>query len=342
MRKLIVAAVIAIYFLSISALAQVKPVASNNHPSITRTSSAPTTTATRARIMDNRSATSVHTAPATKAPVGGNGPISNVSERPRHVAPTAAGVTSTGVPTQVYRVGVGDILDIQIPDSMSTTSTLYTVMEGGMLDYPLAGSTLSVSGLTTDAIAARLRASIRVLDNPTVNVRVRDYASHTVNVIGFVHVPGTKVLRREAVPLYVVLSEAMPLAEAGSVTIVRGGRETLALNLKDANGTSLLVMPGDVIKVSGTPTVAAEYFFSGGEVNAPGQKAFHPGLTLTQAILASGGTSRNAGNSVRVSRQSTDGRLVTAEYNLQSIQTGKTADPILQKGDRMEVSRNQN
>jgi protein involved in polysaccharide export with SLBB domain len=242
----------------------------------------------------------------------------------------------------MYRVGVGDILDIQIQDSMSTRSTLYTVLEGGVLDYPLASASLPVAGLTTEAIAERLSSSIKVLNNPPVTVKVRDFASHTVSVIGFVGLPGTKVLRREAVPMYVILSESMPLVEATTATVMRDGKTAFVVNLKDSNALNQLLQDGDLIRVSGNATAATapEFFYGGGEVNAPGQKAFHSGITLTQAIIASGGTSRNAGNVVRVSRQNADGRLVSSEYNLHNIQNGKTPDPLIQKGDRIEVNRN--
>jgi protein involved in polysaccharide export with SLBB domain len=212
------------------------------------------------------------------------------------------------------------------------------VLEGGVLEYPLAGSPIVVAGLTTPEIAALLRQRIKIFDNPTVTVSVRDYASHAVTVSGFVAAPGTKVLRREAVPLYTVLAEALILPEAGRVAITREGHASIVVDLKDANLSGTLVVPGDLIKVSGLPAGPTEFYFVGGEIGSPGQKPYHAGLTLTQAILASGGTSAGAGAKVRVSRQGTDGRLNTEEYNLRKIQTGKTPDPILQNGDRIEVT----
>jgi hypothetical protein len=150
--------------------------------------------------------------------------------------------------------------------------------------------------------------------------------------------PGTKVLRREAVPLYTVLAEALILPEAARATIIRQGRAPIVVDLKDANLSATPVVSGDVIKVSGMPAAPTEFFFIGGGINSPGQKTYHAGLTLTQAILASGGTSATAGAKIKVSRQGIDGRLSTEEYNLRKIQTGKTPDPILQNGDRIEVT----
>src|ERR1041385_3502659 len=67
-----------------------------------------------------------------------------------------AQATSTGSPpspttpinaTQIYRVGVGDVLDIQLADNSRPGSTLFTILDHGVLDYPVAGSRLVVSGL---------------------------------------------------------------------------------------------------------------------------------------------------------------------------------------------------
>jgi protein involved in polysaccharide export with SLBB domain len=249
---------------------------------------------------------------------------------------TAVAVVAPAL-SQIYRVGIGDVLDIQLNDNPGPASTLFTVAAGGMLEYPLAGRPLPVAGMTTSEIAAALRQRIKILENPTVAVNVRDYASHTVTISGFVAAPGTKTLRREAVPLYALLAESLVLPDAARVTITRSSN-TIAIDLKDANLSAALVLPGDVIKVSGPAPAPAEFFFVAGEVKLPGQKPYHSGLTLTQAILAAGGATNGGGERVRVSRQVSDGRLVTEEFNLRKIQDGKIIDPVLQKDDRIELT----
>jgi protein involved in polysaccharide export with SLBB domain len=238
--------------------------------------------------------------------------------------------------SQIYLVGVGDVLDIQLNDNPPQISTLFTVLNGGMLEYPLAGNPLMVSGMTTEEIAMTLSKKIKLFDDPIVTVHVRDYASHSVTISGFVAAPGIKTLRREAVPLYALLAESLILPDAARATITRSSG-TMAVDLKDSNLSATLVLPGDVIKVLG-PTAATEFFFVAGEVKLPGQKPYHSGLTLTQAILAGGGAMNSAGERVRVSRQGADGRLVTEEFNLRKIQDGKVADPLLQKDDRIELT----
>lgn len=242
--------------------------------------------------------------------------------------------------TQVYRIGPNDVLDIQLARTPSRKSTLFTVLSGGLLEYPLAGDPIPVAGMTTAEIAAVLRQRIKIFENPAVVVNVRDYASHTVTITGFVAAPGTKALRREAVPLYTMLAEVVALPEAARATITRQGRPTMVLDLKDPNHSSTLVVPGDVIKVLGAAPPPSEFFFVGEGLNSPGQKPYHAGLTLTQAILASGGVRMSAGSKVRISRQRADGRLANEDYDLRKIQSGKVPDPILQNGDRIEVTGN--
>lgn len=274
---------------------------------------------------------------SVSAPLGTVTSAAGKKTRPR----TTAGMAATPSPallTQIYRVGVGDVLDVRLVDMPTVKSTLFTVLEGGRLDYPLAGDSLPVAGLTAEEIAAQLRSHIKVLENPLVLVKVRDYASHNVLVTGLVANPGTRFLRRESTPLYVVLSEAGIFPEAGRATIARAGQPPINIDLSDQNSAATVLMPGDMIRVFGVGTEAAGFFYTGGALNAPGQKAFHSGMTLTQAILASGGLTRGANTKVKVSRQATDGCLVTSEYNLRQIEDGKLADPILQRGDRITVS----
>ena len=273
------------------------------------------------------------TGAATTPGVGSN---SSAPENPKTTAVIIAAPISTAS-TQVYRIGPLDVLDIQLVGNTSQQSTLFTVLESGVLEYPLAGAPIRVVGLTADEIAGTLRQQIRIFENPKVVVSVRDFASHLVTVTGLVAAPGKKALRREAVPLYALLAEALVLPEAARATVTRNSRPPMAIDLKDPNHGATLITAGDVIKVSGPPPAPTEFFFIGGAINSPGQKPFHAGITLTQAILASGGASANAGDRIKVSRLGNNGRLISSEYNLRRVQLGRAVDPVLQKGDRIEV-----
>ena len=127
-------------------------------------------------------------------------------------------VVPTAIPlTKIYRVGPADVLDIRINDDTTTQSTLFTITPAGLLEHPMLAEPLVAGGLTVDEITSRLESELKrraLVDNPRVSVGVRDYASHTVLVSGLVKESGPKILRREAIPLYVVVADAQPLPEA--------------------------------------------------------------------------------------------------------------------------------
>ena len=239
--------------------------------------------------------------------------------------------------TEIYRVGVGDVLDIRLLNSANSRSTLFTVMEGGVIDLPIAGGTVSVGGLTTEEIQNFISAELKrraVEEKAQVSVGVRQYLSHSVAVTGLVIHPGVKFLRREIVPLYVVLAESQLRNDSGRVVIMRAGASETH-DLRDPATLNLNVQPGDVITISSRPQ---EFYYIGGRITYPGQKSFQPGITLLQAILAAGGPMRQE-SKVEISREGSDGKLVTIRYNIKEIKSGTLQDPKLQAGDRIEVIR---
>jgi len=240
--------------------------------------------------------------------------------------------------TEIYRVGVGDVLDIRLLNSANNKSTLFTVVGGGVIDLPLAGGTIRVAGLTPEEIQTRVAAELKrraMEEKAQVSVGVRQYVSHSVTVTGLVVTPGIRFLRRELVPLYVVLAESQLRNDSGRVVIMRAGTPGQPYDLSDPATLNLNVQSGDVITVTSKPQ---EFYYIGGRINYPGQKTFQPGITLLQAILAAGGAARQE-NRVEICRERADGRLVTIRYSIKQIKSGAAEDPKLQPGDRIEIAR---
>src|SRR4029453_1456534 len=148
---------------------------------------------------------------------------------------------------------------------------------------------------------------------------------------GLVGSPGTKFLRREAVPLYVLLAEVQPRLDAERAVILRGGASSKVVDLSDSAALNFIIRPGDVINLTVRPQ---EFYYIAGNINFPGQKSFQPGITLVQAILAAGGLARN--NVIELSREGANGRLTTTKIKVKEIKSGKIEDPKLQPGDRIE------
>jgi protein involved in polysaccharide export with SLBB domain len=266
----------------------------------------------------------------------------SVSAQETAVVPIKASVSAASTPepslTEIYRVGVGDVLDIRLLNSASKSSTLFTVVAGGVIDLPVAGGSVSVAGLTPEEIQNIISAELKrraVDDKARVSVGVRQYLSHSVTVTGLVVNPGTRILRREMVPLYVVLAESQLRNDGGRVMILRGGNPGKPYDLSDPDTLNLTVQSADVITVTTRPQ---EFYYIGGRLNYPGQKLFQPGITLLQALLAAGGTNKQD-NKVEISREGADGRLVTISFTIRQIKSGAVQDPKLQPGDRIEVSK---
>jgi len=237
----------------------------------------------------------------------------------------------------VYKVGAGDVLDIRIAGSLNQESTLFTISSTGMLEYPILGQPLKVLGLTPDEISENIGAEMKrraIGHESDPQVGVRDYNSHTILVSGLVKEPGTKILRREAIPLYVVLADAQPLPEASQVTIIsQHSDKARTVDLSDAEQTSMLILPGDVLSVTPAPK---QFFYVGGDVKAPGEFSYHKGLSLTQAIFAAGGVTPT-GEKVQLSRGAGDGLLTLNKFKLKDINNGKVPDPLIEPGDRIMV-----
>ena len=238
--------------------------------------------------------------------------------------------------TKIYRVGPNDVLDIRINDS-AAQSTLFTITASGLLEHPMLSEPLAAGGLTTDEITSRFESEIKrraLMENPKVSVGVRDYASHAILVSGLVKDSGTKILRREAIPLYVVVADAQPLPEAARVTVLRNEtNQTFDVELAESSEMNLLVRPGDVITLHPSLT---QFLYIGGEVKAPGEKTYRRGLTLTQAIIAAGGVTPKA-KEARLGRDDGKGFLVVTRYKLKEIESGKVQDPAVKPGDRITI-----
>jgi tetratricopeptide (TPR) repeat protein len=270
-------------------------------------------------------------------------PVETAAAAPRPTPNGAAGTESTPTndpdPTAVYRVGPGDVLDIHLPGGGARRSTA-EVTPTGLLDHPALKEPLPVAGLTPEEVGARLGAALGLRASGAgreVAVGVSEYRSHAIIVGGMVKEGGTKILQREGVPLYVIVAYAQPLAGAGQAVVVsRANAGETVVDLSDTEAMKTLVRQGDVVTLRALPR---QFVYVAGAVREPGQRDFHAGLTLTQALLAAGGATTPGGAVVNVTRQAADGRLSTSRYVLAEIKSGKTPDPPLRAGDRVEVLR---
>ena len=245
-------------------------------------------------------------------------------------------------PTEIYKVDSGDVLLISLQNVPGKATNYFTVLSDGTIDYPLAGEMVAVQGLTAEEIEDTLKEKIKLYENLEISVKVREFASHKYTVLGLVDKAGEKSLQREAVPLYVVKAESITQPQAVVAVIKRANAETENINLKDSKSDDILIFPGDLIEFKAgdggkVNAQVPQFYYIGGEVNSVGQKDFHPGITLTQAILASGGLKKAAVKKIIIRRTNQEGLLSSLEFDLNSIKNGNQPDAVLQAGDTIEI-----
>ncbi|HXG85658.1 MAG TPA: polysaccharide biosynthesis/export family protein [Pyrinomonadaceae bacterium] len=249
---------------------------------------------------------------------------------------------NTAAPTEIYKIGVGDVLFISLQNAPSKASTYFTVLGDGSIDYPLARGMVPVAGSTVEEVEDLLKEKVKLYENPQISVKVREHASHSITVLGLVEKSGEQFLEREAIPLYVVKAKSIVQPNANRLFIKRAGGAAENINLKDANAEEILIFPGDILEFKSSEAVSENtdsrhFYYIGGEINSAGQKDFHSGISLTQAILASGGLRKPNVKKVVIRRKNEQGLLSPIEFDLIAIKDGKQPDPILRAGDTVEI-----
>jgi polysaccharide export outer membrane protein len=176
-----------------------------------------------------------------------------------------------------------------------------TIGPDGAITLPVAG-TLRVAGMTRDEAAKAVKGALaKFFTNITATVRVDQYVSNRLMVLGRVKTPG--IHRFETVPtLLEILSRAGGLSiDAGQMNpthcaIVRGREGVAWLDLKRMmeNGDltlNLRLKPNDLIFI---PEWSEQPIYVLGEVQRPGLFRRTPGMTLLDALALAGGTTRDS------------------------------------------------
>jgi polysaccharide export outer membrane protein len=265
---------------------------------------------------------------------------------PPPATPAASPSPNPGAPE--YQVGPGDVLEIAVFGN-EDLSRLPTIQPNGTIALPLLGE-VPIAGLTVAEIRAKLTALLAkdFLVNPQVEVKIKEYQSQFVSVVGEVNNPGRKPLkgRTRLIDVLVESGGFRPTA-SGEVIISRtdgsfdGGARTLRLKLgsvptpQDQVNLELPLRNGDLI------TASAKYFVTvDGEVNRPGRYPIENDLTLTGAVSTAGGLTRFGSSDVKVRRvdpQTGQTRIIAID--LKAVRKGKQEDPALLPNDVISIPR---
>ena len=265
-------------------------------------------------------------------------------------APPPAETPAAPAPAGDYEVGAGDVIEVAVYGN-DDLSRIPTVQTNGSISLPLLGE-VQVAGLTIAEVQRKITNLLAkdYLVNPQVEVKVRDYNSQYVSVVGEVNSPGRKPLRGKT-RLIDLLSEGggfKPTA-SGEVMITRtegefeGGGKSITVritrsaspSMQDLVNLELQLKTGDIITAFPKSFVTVD-----GEVTRPGRYAIESDLTVTGAISLAGGLTRFGSNGVKLRRTDpVDGKVKIVEVDLKDVRNGKKPDVPLLPNDVISVSR---
>ncbi len=219
-----------------------------------------------------------------------------------------------------YRLGGGDTVIIVVYGQEDLSVERRISQDDETIVYPLLGE-IAIGGLTAEAAGqkiARLLKGGGFIKNPQVAVKVEEFSSQTIPVMGQVGRPGEYALEGESRVIDLI-------AQAGGV---KPDAADIIFVVKNVNGKSvkneidlLHFYAGDMsqnVKVSSGDFILVpkmDVFYIHGEVQRSGSYRLERGMTVMQAISVSGGVSqRGSLKGMKVTRQKED--VTTEEIKL--------------------------
>ncbi|TVU70803.1 polysaccharide export protein Wza [Cobetia crustatorum] len=232
------------------------------------------------------------------------GLIGTYRSRVAQTAPASAELVAD-LQRYVYRVGGGDVLDINLSTPLdlaqeagvqrqTVEALTYTVQPDGTLFYPYVGR-INVKNKTVDEVrAALVKGLSRYITEPQVNISVAQFRSQRVYLSGAVTEPGFVPVTDVPLTLIDAISASggvTTLANTHNITLTRNGKqERLSLYQLLQEGDmrqNRLLKDGDVINV---PVAEDQNVFVLGQVLKPGNMPVgNERLSLTDALSRAGG-----------------------------------------------------
>jgi polysaccharide export outer membrane protein len=235
---------------------------------------------------------------------------------------------------QEVSLGPGDIIRVSVY-GQDDLSSVARISADGTIAFPLLG-TVSVAGLTVREAEQRIGEELvrrQLVRDPQVSVFVESSRAaevESVTILGNVSRPGrypiqamSDAVGAENIANLVALAGGLT-QDAGDhliLTRMEGGKaRSIKVSLRDLFergdlSQNYVVKQGDIAYVP-----RMDEFFVYGEVRNPGVYRLRPGMTVIQALSASGGlTERGTDNGVAVTRRSPDGSNKTINVKMNDV-----------------------
>lgn len=257
-----------------------------------------------------------------------------------------------------YRLGPGDVLDVRIFNRPQLSRDAVRVDGRGMIRLPMVEGEIRAACLTEAELGKKIAESyLRYLNNPQVDVFVKEYQSQPVAVIGAVNAPGRFQMQRRVRLLELLAFAGGPAERAGrNVQVVHAAASPacdppdspapsedaavalasykLSDTLRGDERSNPYVQPGDVVTIP-----EAEQVYVVGNVFKPSALPLKEPITVSQAIAMAGGVLPDTkSDRVRIVRQTAGGATKTELFvDLKAIEKRRADDVALQPNDIVDV-----
>lgn len=245
--------------------------------------------------------------------------------------------------TESLLIGPGDLVGVSVFDTPEMTQDV-RVSDAGTIRLQLIGD-VNVGGQTPSAAAKTIEDALishQIMKAPQVSVRIKDYVTQDVSVLGQVKNPGPyQITTPQTVLKVIAMAGGLSEDADRKITIQRHNDPNqkvdyyLANNADQAVQNSVMVNPGDMVVVPRAPIV-----YIMGDVGRPGGYAIATNdskLTMLQLVAMAGSTNKTSKSTLRLIRKSPDGQQKEIPVQLAAIQKGKQPDIPLQQGDIVYV-----
>ena len=207
----------------------------------------------------------------------------------------ATGAGAAPVDQKGYLLGPGDSVDVTVYGQADLSQTV-TIKPDGMIALPLVGE-VKAAGRTTAQLEQDLaKVYLKYLKAPAVSVKVSQFRTTRIYVLGQVAHPGQYELKPSAgiLELLAAAGGTTTRADLAKAVLIRDKTETTQLDLlgaiKQSKDPAISLQPDDVLYI---PETDARIIVLG-QVNHPGAYDLLEGQRVTDLVAGAGGPTTKA------------------------------------------------
>jgi len=277
---------------------------------------------------------------------------------PLRLQPDMDRLTQAQLPSGAYRVVVDDLLEVTVPavarqaiadPSEPVEPIICRINSSGAIRLPVPGQ-VDVAGRTLGEIESAIieaHCPAYLRRAPSVTVKVADYHTRKVAIVGLVQQPGTYDLRSDEMSLVSALMKAGGiLPEGAGAVCIRTptggeGGEPLLLPVSglDISFADVALKGGETIEVR---SLDSQTFAVVGLVKKAGVFPYPPGVeySLAHALASAGGVNAFADPKyAKICRQDETGQVIAVPFPISHGSLSESVNVQIRPGDVIAVEQ---